>query len=489
LAARGKRAIHKRACLGLAARYSCAMLNRLCAPLGALCIVLSAPAAAQEITPTERAAIDSAVRGALAKSGVPSAQIAIVRGGKPVLAQAWGTAGPGMPARPEQPYQIASNSKQFLAALMLLLENDGKLSLDDLVNKWLPGVTGGERITIRQLLSHTSGLQDFWPQDYSFKAMETPVSPQEIANRWAARPLDYEPGTRWQYSNTGYVVAGMIAERAGGKPLWRQMDERIFRPLGLHPLPMDDTNGAGFPKGYHRFALGPVRVAQPAARGWLWAAGEISMTAADLAKWDIARIERKLLPKSDWEALETPVRLTDGSSGGYGLGVYNRIVDGRRQIDHGGESVGFLSQNTTWVDDKAAVVVLTNADFGGVTGDLTTKIAQIVLPRASATVTGETDRLADAKAALAALTAGRWTPALFTDNARYYFTPQVRGDYRASLAGLGPLKGITARPPRLRGGFVNRNYVLEYAKQKLVLVTYAEPGANGRWEQFIVMPE
>ncbi|WP_423141984.1 serine hydrolase domain-containing protein [Parablastomonas sp. CN1-191] len=465
------------------------MLNRLRAPLGALLVLVAAPVAAQEITPAEHAAIDTAVRSALDKSGVPSAQIAIVRGGKPVLAQAWGTAAPGMPAAPGQPYQIASNSKQFLAALMLLLENDGKLSLDDHVNKWIRGVTGGERITIRQLLSHTSGLQDFWPQDYSFKAMEQPVSPEAIVSRWAARPLDYEPGTRWQYSNTGYVVAGLIAERAGGKPLWTQFEERLFRPLGIHPLKLDDTNGPGFPKGYHRFALGPVRVAQPAARGWLWAAGELSMTAADLAKWDMARIERKVLPASDWETMETPVRLADGSSGGYGLGVYNRVVDGRRVIDHGGESVGFLSQNSTWIDDKAAIVVLTNADFGGVTGELTTKIAQIVLPRASATVSGETDRVADARSALAALAAGRWNPARFTDNAQYYFTPQVRGDYRTSLAALGPLKTITARPPRLRGGFVNRNYILEYAKRKLVLVTYAEPGAAGRWEQFIVMPE
>jgi CubicO group peptidase (beta-lactamase class C family) len=465
------------------------MLNRLCAPLSALLIVLAVPAAAQDITPAEHTAIDKAVRDTLAKSGVPSAQIAIVRGGKPVLAEAWGIAAPGMPARPDQPYQIASNSKQFLAALILLLENDGTLSLDDHVTRWMRGVTGGDKITIRQLLSHTSGLQDFWPQDYSFKAMEQPVSPEAIVNRWGSRPLDYEPGTRWQYSNTGYVVAGMIAERATGKPLWKLLDERIFRPLDLHPVPMDDTNGAGYPKGYHRFALGPVRVAKPAARGWLWAAGEISMTAADLAKWDVARIDRKLLPKSDWEAMETPVRLTDGSSGGYGLGVYNRVVDGRRQIDHGGESVGFLSQNTTWIDDKAAVVVLTNADFGGVTGDLTTKIAQVIMPRASAAVAGESDRLADAKAALAALTAGRWNPAQFTENAQYYFTPEVRGDYRASLAKLGPLKTITARPPRLRGGFVNRNYVLEFAAQKLVLVTYAEPGTTGRWEQFIVMPE
>ena len=104
-------------------------------------------------------------------------------------------------------------SKQFTAAAILLLADEGKLSLDDKVSKYIPGITDGDQITIRQLLSHTSGLRDYWPQDYSFKAMATPTTPQGIVDRWAKAPLDFKPGTQWQYSNTGYVVAGMIVER------------------------------------------------------------------------------------------------------------------------------------------------------------------------------------------------------------------------------------------------------------------------------------
>lgn len=452
---------------------------------------LPIPALAQALTPAETSAIDQAVRETLERTGVPSAQVAVVRGGKIVLNKAWGKAAEAIPVANERlPYQIASNSKQFLAALLLLLEDDGKLKLDDKVAKWLPQVSGANSMTVRQLLSHTSGLQDFWPQDYLFNDMTKPVDPLGIVDRWGRKPLDYAPGTRWQYSNTGYVVAGLIAEKAGGKPLWQQFERRLFKPLGIHPLKLDETNGPGFPQGYHRYALGPVRAATPPATGWLWAAGELSMTAAELARWDIARMNRTLLPRSDWEEMESPVRLADGTSNGYGLGVSSKLVKGRRVIDHGGESVGFLSQNSTWIDDKAAIVVLTNADFGGAQESLTARIAEVILPKAVQADIGEAGREDDARATLAELTAGKVDTARFTDHARFYFTAETVGDYAASLTPLGPPDSIKLTGgPRLRGGFVNRNYLLHYkGGQDLVAITYAEAGPTGRWEQFIVMP-
>ena len=442
------------------------------------------------LQPAELTAIDAAVTKALKDTGVPSAEVAVVRDGQIVLSRAWGKPSDTL-LQPDAnlPYQIASNSKQFLAALLLLLEDDGKIDLDDKVSKWLPELPDGNRITVRQLLSHTAGLQDFWPQDYSFAAMEQPVVPMDIVRRWGMKPLDYTPGTRWQYSNTGYVVAGLIAEKAGGAALWDQLEARIFKPLGIHPYAIDETNGPQFPQGYHRNALGPVRVAKPAAKGWLWAAGELSMTAAELAKWDIARINRSLLTRQDWEEMERPVRLADGTLTTYGLGVFKHLVDGRWVVDHGGDSVGFLSQNSVWIDDKTVIVVLTNGDFAGVQDDLTSKIAAIVLPKSAQANIGELPRLGDVRTTLAGLVGGKFNPALFTENGRYYFNGQTLGDYRASLRTLGPLKSVTAtRPPRLRGGFVNRVFQLHYAKKTLVLITYAEPGAKGRWEQFMIMP-
>ena len=462
---------------------------RLTIAFAALC--LPALATAQPLTAQEQAAIERAVTSTLRETRVPSAQVAVVRDGQLVFQGAWGKAGETIPrARTDLPYQIASNSKQFIAALLLQLENDGKLSLDEPIARWLPDISGADRITLRQLLSHTSGLPDYWPHDYAFAATAEPVTPDQIIARWGRQPLEFEPGTRWEYSNTGYVAAARIAEMAGGAPLWQQLDQRLFAPLGIRPLPLDDTNTAGFPQGYHRYASGPVRPARPAARGWLWAAGELSMTAADLARWNIARINRELLPPDDWEQMETPVRLANGSRTTYGLGVSRRSVAGRTRIDHGGESVGFLSQNAVWLDRRSAVTVLTNADFGGAENALTNRIAAIVLPAAKPVPPRMVDsgnRVDEIREILSALASGRIDPSRFTGNAQYYFSPGALADYRTSLAGLGaPLSISSARSPWLRGSFVGRVYSVRYKGQRFRLSTYAEPGDTGRWEQFIL---
>jgi D-alanyl-D-alanine carboxypeptidase len=460
----------------------------------ALPLALAAtPVLAQDISPTESAQIDTIVADALGKSGVPSASIAIVRGGKIVFAKAYGKQSETMPtASADRPYQIASISKQFTAAALLLLEDEGKLSLDDTVAKWLPGITGGDKITLRQLLSHTSGLQDYWPQDYSFAAMAKPTTPQGIVDRWAKKPLDFDPGAQWQYSNTGYVVAGLVAEKAAGKPLFAYLQEKVFTPLGMTAIDQDKAIGKKYPQGYKRNALGPVRVATPAAAGWLFAAGELSMSASDLAKWDIARLNRSLMPADDWQAQETPVKLTDGKDTGYGLGVSIGTNGGRRFIEHSGEAVGFLSENVVYPDDKAAVVVLVNGDFSDAYTSITGKIAKLILPPA-APATGVADEApytARARTMFDQVRVGTIDRAAMTEDLIYYFNPTVTGDYRDSLGKLGdPASFVLKRPARLRGGFVNRNYTVTYPDgRKLSVVTYAEPGASGRYEQFMVMP-
>ena len=458
----------------------------------ALFALVATSAAAQQLPPAQVAAIDQLVAKTLGDTGVPSAEIAVVRDGKLVLNKAYGKANEGLAADPKLPYQIASNSKQFTAMALLLLEDEDKLKLDDPVAKYIPGISGGDRITLRQLLSHTSGLQDFWPQDYSFEDMESATTPQHIIDKWAKKPLDFEPGTRWQYSNTGYVVAGMIAEKVSGQPLLTYLHKKIFDPLGMTSvLDQDDTNTPAFPAGYKRNALGPVRLAQQPGRGWLYAAGELSMNAADLAKWDIARMNRALIPASDWIEQEEPVIRADGRTNGYGLGISNHYARDRHIIDHGGEAVGFLTQNTIYPDTKDAIIVFTNADFSGATDTLTEGIEKIVLDSAEPALSGETSRLSDVEAIYNALVAGSPDRSKFTADLNYYFDPTVLGDFKSSLGPLGaPTSIAPIRGPRLRGGFVNRNFTIHYAGHPdLVLVTYAEPGANGRWEQFLVMPE
>ncbi len=462
------------------------MLTRL---LAVAALALPIPALAQSLTPDETTRIDTLVTGALADTGVPSASIAVVRGGRVVFTRAYGKPSETIrTADPALPYQIASISKQFTAAALLLLEDEGKLKLDDTVATYVPGITGGDRITIRQLLSHTAGLQDYWPQDYSFAAMAHPVTPQQIVDRWAKKPLDFAPGTQWQYSNTGYVVAGMIVEKVAGVPLLAFLQQRIFKPLDIRALDQDKAIGKRFPQGYGRFALGPVRAETPSAPGWLYAAGELSMSAGDLAKWDVARLARTTLPADDWAAQETPVKLADGSTNGYGLGVSTGTANGRRYVEHSGEAVGFLSENIVYPDDKAAIVVLTNSWFSDAVSRISTGIAGIVLPPPAASAE-DAAALPRARAVYDQLRAGTLDRGRLTEDANFYFKPVALADYKASLGALGEPTGFaqTGRA-RLRGGFVNRTYRITYPDRTLSLSTYAEPGAAGRYEQFLVAP-
>jgi hypothetical protein len=153
--------------------------------------------------------------------------------------------------------------------------------------------------------------------------------------------------------------------------------------------------------------------------------------------------------------------------------------------------VGFLTQNTVYPDTKDAIIVFTNADFSGAHNTLTSGIEKIVLDSPEPALSGESDRLADVRAIYDELVSGTLDRSKFTQNLNYYFDATTLGDYRSSLAPLGAPTSITMNaPPRLRGGFVNRNYTIHYAGGKdLALITYADAGATGRWEQFMIMPE
>ncbi len=301
-------------------------------------------------------AIDATAAKILAQTGVPSASIAVVRDGKIAYVRAYGDArlDPKTPARPEMHYKIASNSKQIAATAILLLVEQNQLSLDDPVARFLPQLTRAGEVTIRELLSHTSGYQDYYPLDYVAPFMVAATTPQQILDVWGKKPLDFEPGTEWQYSNTNFVVIGQIVEKITGKPLIDFLRTRIFEPLDMH-TPIDvgrDPWSESDPAGYTTYALGPARPVRPEGNGWMYAAGELAMTASDLARWDISLMNGTVLKPASLQALTTEEELKGGTGTGYALGLDVSKTNGHRRWAHSGGAAGFNSYNATFPDDK-----------------------------------------------------------------------------------------------------------------------------------------
>ena len=432
-----------------------------------------------------RSSIDEIAKNALATTGVPSASIAVVKGGKIVYLQAYGDARlePKLAATPEMQYSVGSISKQFTAAAILLLQEQGKLTLDDPVSKYVPGLTRGNEVTIRQLLSHTSGYQDYWPQDYVMQPMLQPTSAQQILDQWAKIPLDFDPGTKWQYSNTNYVIAGLIVEKVAGMPMLQLLQQRVFAPLGMKSIAnvdeakLPDTD----PEGYFRYALGPLRPAPKEGKGWIFAAAELAMTAEDLAKWNISLINQSVLKPASYRAMETEVVLNNGVGTRYGLGMDVIGMNGRRVLEHSGEVSGFTAENIVLPDDGFAVSVLTNQDAAGASSQIGRGVLNWFLksenvqdPRQDAVVRKVFDGLKQ----------GTIDRNLFTENANAYFTPQALKDYADSLAPLGDPQSFTQTSVSLRGGMTHRSYQVKYPQKTLGINIYEMP--DGKFEQYLI---
>ncbi len=459
-----------------------------CAVLIGLGSAVAAPARAQQALPEGlRAGIDRAVGEALAESGAPSASIALVWDGAIAYARAFGDARlePRVAATAEMRYPVGSISKQFTAAAVLLLVEEGRLSLDDRIVRFLPDLTRAGDVTLREVLSMTSGYQDFWPQDYVMPDMLRPAGARTILDGWARKPLDFEPGTAWQYSDTNYVIAGRIVEQVAGMPLFEFLQRRIFAPLRMASVvDTDDAGlGPGDPARYLRYALGPPRPAPREGRGWLFAAGELAMAARDLAAWDVSMIDQTVLKPSSYRAMETEVLLANGVGTRYGLGVGVATSDGRRVIAHGGEVSGFTARNAVFPDDRAAIVVLVNQDASNAPERMANRIAALLFAPAGSQVD---KALSQARSIFAGLQHGRIDRALFTANGNSYFDAQALSDFATSLGPLGEPRAFTQLSQSLRGGMTLRRYSVRFAARTLRVWTFALP--DGRLEQFMVAP-
>jgi CubicO group peptidase (beta-lactamase class C family) len=308
--------------------------------------------------------VDSIVAAGMQQQRLVGASVALVRGGRIELVKGYGSASlqPNVPVDTGTRFSVGSVTKEFVAALALLLQEEGKLSVHDTLSKWYPKLTRAREITLLDLINHVSGYRDYYPLDYVDREMARATTAEQIMTEYATMPLDFDPGTRWSYSNTGYTILGRVLERAGGKPLGTLLEQHIFHPLGMHQTMYEPTRPERRANGYVSWALGNMEPALLEGSGWIGAPGGIWSTAADIARWDIALMRPGFLTPASREVLFGERMLRDGTPTGYAGGLSVGQSMGRTIISHGGATSGFSASNVFVPVDTAAVVILSNTD-------------------------------------------------------------------------------------------------------------------------------
>jgi D-alanyl-D-alanine carboxypeptidase len=331
----------------------------------AAALLAGAPAATASPTHAElQRAVDRVVA-----AGAPGV-IALVRDGHRTVRAAGGFADlrPRRPLRPGDRYRVGSNTKTFVATVVLQLAGEGRLALEDTVERWLPGlVSGGGAITVRQLLNHTSGLPDYAPEDDDSFIRQVLADrrrtwmPQELVGIALARPPLFAPGAAWAYSNTGYILLGLIVEAASGRPLAAELRRRIFAPLHLRGT----TFATGrrivgrHGHGYSRFGARRLYDITAVDQSWAGAAGAIVSRARDLARFHRALLGGRLLRRD----LLAQMRDTVPVGGqGYGLGLIRSRLPCGTFWGHGGETLGYLSYAETRTHPPRQAMIAVTAD-------------------------------------------------------------------------------------------------------------------------------
>ncbi len=326
----------------------------------------ASPAPAPATAAGPAAAIDALLRGAF-PGDRPGAAVIVVKDGRPLFRKAYGMADLelGVPLQPDMVFRLGSITKQFTAIAILMLAEEGKLALQDPIEKHLPGYpTQGHVITIEHLLTHTSGIQSYTDMPgWMTSRIQNPMSVEELVDGFKKEPMQFAPGTRWAYNNSGYVLLGAIVEKASGSTYEAFVRERIFRPLGMASSYYDHTEPI-IPKrapGYAREG-DQVRNARYLDTSQPYAAGSLASTVDDLARWDAALYGEALVKKASLEKAWTPYVLKDGKSTAYGYGWGISKLRGRRAIEHGGGIFGFSTYALRLPDDRVYVAVLCNSD-------------------------------------------------------------------------------------------------------------------------------
>ncbi|MET0332315.1 MAG: serine hydrolase domain-containing protein [Dyella sp.] len=341
---------------------------RSVAALPLLCLLLTATAAAPVRLKTQpfdaqlANRIDADVQTIMQRTGTPGVTILVAERGHVIYRHAYGLHDRKnhKPTTVRTEYEIGSITKQFTAAAILQLQEAGKLHLDDKLSVYLPNAPHANEVTLRQLLSHTSGLPEYLDAVDAAKAIEKPATFNELMTYVASKPLDFPPGSHWSYSNTGYVLAGRVVEVLSHETYWHYLQTHLLDRAGMtHTFTVaEEAKLPGMAIGYDRLE-GQIKRARIIAASVGWAAGFLVSTVDDLQKWNLALRSGRIVTPVDYALMCNSVKTKQGDAG-YGLGLFVDNIDGQPRVGHTGGSLGFTTANEYFPRQDMQAIAFTN---------------------------------------------------------------------------------------------------------------------------------
>jgi D-alanyl-D-alanine carboxypeptidase len=455
-------------------------------------LAIAAPAAAPGVklpASFDLSAIDAFLSSQVREANRVGLSVVIVKDGQVVLAKGYGKRSlqDGRPVEADTIFAIGSVSKQFTCVAALLLAEDGKLSVNDPVAKYYPNLTRSKDITLLDLMNHVSGYPDYYPLDFVDRRMQRPIAEDELIRQYGGAKLDFEPGSKYSYSNTGYILLGRIVEKVSGENLGAFLTRRIFKPLGMDRTVYEpDLSDARLAKGYTTFALSAAEPVTPEGKGWLCGAGGIYSTPTDQAKWNLALMSGKVLKPESYAVMTAPRKLTGGRISEYGCGLSVKTQGSRQVLSHNGAVSGFNASSAMIPSTRSSVIMACNLDGG--LGALPGQVFALLLKEPSLVPAVKASPAVETvKTVFAQIQRGSIDRQKFSEEFNLYLTDKKLSGASKRLKPYGTPKSAEVLSINERGGMEVTTTRLTFARGGLRALMYRMP--DGKIEQFFVSKE